>query len=78
MSHFFEFTRYKGSEVYVSPDIFTKLSVGLLPHSEDAFNEINSLIEDGSFLIGKANFGDESEDIIVMSNQLSILNPKKQ
>ncbi len=77
VSAFFEFTKFKDSSVFVSPQIFIRL-IALLKDHEETFAQINSLITDGSFKIGKANFGSEAEDIAVLANNLLITNPDKK
>ncbi|MBI2173493.1 MAG: hypothetical protein HYT73_04810 [Candidatus Aenigmarchaeota archaeon] len=74
---FFQFTLYKGHEVFVSPSVFCGLAEKLLPLDEAAFTEINSLIGDGGFVIGQSKFATEFEDIIVLAEALSITEPKK-
>jgi len=76
VSAFFEFTKFKGSSVFVSPQVFIRLTTLLKDH-EETFAQINSLIADGSFKIGKANFGSEPEDIAVLANNLLLTNPDK-
>jgi len=71
VSAFFEFTRHKGSEVFVSPKIFRLLAKNLLEIDEEAFSQINSLIEDGGYIIiGDADFGSEYDDVVIIANKL--------
>jgi len=77
VSAFFEFTRHKDSSAFVSPQIFTLLTK-LLENYEETFSQINSLIEDGGFVIGKADFGNESEDVVVLANGISLTRPYKK